>query len=143
VRPSVDAVWTIGYSGRALEEFLHVLLQARVEVVVDVRELPLSRRKGFSKTALSRALESVGIEYRHVRAAGNPFRAQKADIERCLALYSRHLEQTSAVLEELEELLRARRCALLCFEAEARVCHRSIISEQLRQMHPKLVVIDL
>jgi len=143
VSASLDAVWTIGYSGRALEEFLHVLMRARVQVVVDVRELPLSRRKGFSKTALSRALESAGIEYRHVRAAGNPFRAQKADIERCLTLYARHLEQTPAVLEELEVLLRAKRCALLCFEAEARECHRSVISERLHQMHPKLVVIDL
>jgi len=120
-----------------------VLKRARVEVVVDVRALPLSRRKGFSKTALRAALESAGIAYRHVRAAGNPFRAQKTNIERCLALYSGHLDRTPDALDEVEELVKAKRCALLCFEAVACECHRSVIAERLRRASPRLIVTDL
>jgi hypothetical protein len=143
VAASKQQVCTIGYSGRALEDFLGVLKKARIEVVVDVRALPLSRRKGFSKTSLRTALESAGIDYRHVRAAGNPFRAQKSNTKRCLALYSAHLDRTPDALDEVEELVKAKRCALLCFEAVACECHRSIIADRLRRTSPRLVVTDL
>lgn len=135
-------VCTIGYEGRSLEAFLDTLKKARVELVVDVRELPLSRRKGFSKTALRDALEGAGIGYRHVRAAGNPYRAEK-DIERCLALYAGHLDRAPHALDEVHELVRENRCALLCFEHEACACHRSVIGDRLRTAYPTLVVTDL
>jgi uncharacterized protein (DUF488 family) len=136
-------VCTIGYAGRDVDDFIKVLKRARVEVVVDVRELPLSRRKGFSKTALRTALGEAGIEYRHVRAAGNPYRALKADIKKCLSLYAGHLDRTPTALEEVEALVLARRCALLCFEAEACECHRSVIADRLKTGWPRLAVKNL
>jgi uncharacterized protein (DUF488 family) len=111
--------------------------------VVDVRDLPLSRKKGFSKNSLRTALESAGIGCRHVRAAGNPYRAQKANIEHCLSLYAAHLDRTPSALDEVDELVEAKRCALLCFEPEACECHRSVIAERLRRTRPRLVVTDL
>jgi len=61
---------TIGYEGVSVEAFIGTLARARVTLLLDVRELPSSRRKGFSKTPLSEALREVGIEYRHERALG-------------------------------------------------------------------------
>ena len=92
------AAFTVGYEGRTLDEFVQLLLAARVERVVDVRALPLSRRRGFSKTPLKCALAAQGIEYVHVRAAGNPYRNLRDDPERCLALYAEHLDEHPAVL---------------------------------------------
>lgn len=138
-----EQVWTIGYAGRAIDDFVRVLKRARVQLVVDVRELPLSRKKGFSKTALRGALESAGIDYRHVRAAGNPYRAHKGNIERGLALYAGHLDRTPNALDEVVELVTSKRCALLCFEAEACECHRSVIAERLCRTRPRLVVTNL
>ena len=66
-------LWTIGYERHrthaSLTEALH---GAGVERLLDVRELPLSRRRGFSKRALAAALGAAGIRYDHERALGNP-----------------------------------------------------------------------
>jgi uncharacterized protein (DUF488 family) len=125
--------FTVGYEGRTIDEFVHLLVEAGVERIVDVRALPLSRRRGFSKTALKSALAADGIEYVHVRAAGNPYRNLRDDPERCLALYAAHLDEHPAVLVEVQAALNGSRSALLCMEASHERCHRSVIAERLRR----------
>jgi uncharacterized protein (DUF488 family) len=119
------AVISIGYEGRTPAELIALLIRHRVRKVVDIRELPLSRRKGFSKTPLSAALRTAGIEYRHLRAAGNPHRRLKADTVRCLALYARHLAKHPEVVGLVKEQLIDGRVAVLCFERSHDACHRS------------------
>ena len=70
----IDAmrIFTIGYEGTTVPEFIAALKQAGVERVIDVRALPLSRRPGFSKSGLKAALEEAGIEYVHLKALGTP-----------------------------------------------------------------------
>ena len=128
--------FTVGYEGKSLHELLELLDEAGVERIVDVRELPLSRRKGFSKTPLSQALSKKGIEYVHVRAAGNPYRAQKGDIQKCLALYGKHLDAHPEVVVEVEGALNGRRAALLCVEEDVRCCHRSVLVKHLLAREP-------
>lgn len=123
-----------------MSEFIDLLLEAGVNLVVDVRELPLSRKKGFSKTALSASLSANGIEYVHLRAAGNPYRAEKTDIASRLALYSEHLERHPEIPTEIEEAIADYRAALLCFEAKHELCHRSCIVNHLRHTLPSLRV---
>jgi uncharacterized protein (DUF488 family) len=65
-------LFTIGHEGRSLDELVDELARAGVNRLVDVRQLPLSRRRGFSKTALGETLHIAGIEYVHVKALGNP-----------------------------------------------------------------------
>lgn len=137
VATTKGVTYTIGYAGRTLTEFVRLLEDSGVDRVVDVRALPLSRRKGFSKTALGATLAEHGIEYVHLRAAGNPFRDQKADIKRCLMLYSGHLDANPEVVTQVEDVLQGHNAALLCFEAEACDCHRSIIVERLRAKDPR------
>lgn len=122
---------TIGYEGRTVNAFLDVLLANRVERVADVRELPLSRRRGFSKTALASALAEAGIEYVHVRAAGNPFRHDDAAPAVVLARFRDHAERQPEVLAALHEAVAVKRAALLCFEADPASCHRSVLADLL------------
>lgn len=63
---------TIGYEGCSADEWLELLVASRVEIIVDVREMPLSRKPGFSKTRLAEMLRSKGIDYVHLRSLGNP-----------------------------------------------------------------------
>ncbi len=65
-------LYTIGYEGRAVEDFIEDLRFADVEVLVDVRELPHSRRPGFSKSKLSEHVSRAGLEYLHLRSLGSP-----------------------------------------------------------------------
>src|SRR5689334_14565824 len=71
-------IFTIGYEGSTVGEFLEALKKAGVERVIDVRALPLSRRPGFSKTPLRLALGEVGIEYVHLKALGTPSEGRTA-----------------------------------------------------------------
>lgn len=63
---------TIGYEGYSAEEWLESLVENHVEIVVDVRAVPLSRKRGFSKTRLAEMLRTKGISYVHLEALGNP-----------------------------------------------------------------------
>ena len=56
-------LFTIGYEGAALDDFMRTLKTAKVDVLLDVRELPMSRRKGFSKTVLGGALTVLALSH--------------------------------------------------------------------------------
>jgi len=128
-------LFTIGYEGLTLAEFLARLVERGINLVVDVRELPLSRRKGFSKTPLSQALAGAGIEYRHERALGAPkpvrerLRADK-DLNGYFRRFDRYLATQGPVLENLAETCMGR-VALLCVERDPETCHRSSVAREL------------
>jgi uncharacterized protein (DUF488 family) len=65
-------IFTIGYEGTTVGEFLAALKAAGVQRLIDVRAVPNSRRPGFSKTPLRNALAEAGIDYVHLRALGTP-----------------------------------------------------------------------
>lgn len=66
------ALYTIGYEGSSISDVVERLKEARIQIVVDVRELPLSRKPGFSKNSMSNTLRAAGIDYVHVRPLGCP-----------------------------------------------------------------------
>ena len=110
---------------------------AGVERLIDVRELPISRRRGYAKTALSQAMADAGVEYLHIKALGNPkpFRDlyKSGNVQEGRRHYENHLlgEQRPA-LDGLIPLLREKRCALMCVEHDPTTCHRTVIVEALR-----------
>lgn len=132
-----NVTFTIGYAGKSVDVFVQKLRAAGVKQVVDIRALPLSRKKGFSKTSLGSTLADADIEYLHLRVAGNPFRAQRANVAACLALYSKYVDDHPEVVDAVETAVHGGRVALLCFEAEACDCHRSVIVERLALRNPR------
>lgn len=129
-------LWTIGYEGHSPESLVLALRKARVARVLDIRELPLSRRAGFSKTALAAGLAHAGIAYTHLRALGTPRvvrHAYKAggDFARFRTDYLAHVDAQPEALDEVERLARSERCALLCVEHEHGTCHRGVLAERL------------
>lgn len=145
----MPTVFTIGYEQhRRPETLIAALGAAGVRRIVDVRELPLSRRRGFSKTALASALEDAKIEYEHVRALGNPkrFRDLYRSGRRCEGerRYRAHLHNGSyPALVELGETLKDAPTCLLCFEAAHEECHRAVIVESLEARLSELDVVHL
>jgi uncharacterized protein (DUF488 family) len=126
-------IFTIGYEGTTVGEFLAALQKAGVERVIDVRALPLSRRPGFSKTALRGALKEAGIEYVHLKALGTPAdgrtaarAGRHADMAR---IYAGQLELPEAMMQSAQmlELAREKPSALLCMEREPAHCHRTLL----------------
>ena len=135
---------TIGYEGRSIDEFVALLVAADVDILVDVREQAMSRRKGFSKRALTSAVEAADIVYRHEPRLGNPKANRdpfRSGSEVARQTFLAHLNNGSrAKYDEVVELARDNVVALVCFERAHEQCHRSCISAQAQSEHPSLSV---
>ena len=138
--------WTIGYEQATVAGVMAALNRAGVDLLADVRALPLSRRPGFSKSALAANAREAGIEYRHFKALGTPAdgraaarRHDHATLER---IYAEQLDLPEAVIAgaQLAELARERKVALLCYERAASECHRTLLRQAVL---PDFEVVDL
>jgi uncharacterized protein (DUF488 family) len=142
-------LFTIGYEGKKLDELILILKNNSVKCLVDVRELPLSRKKGFSKTPLAEACRISGIKYVHMRAAGNPREirkkyAKKGEYQKCLDRYHEYLKLNSHVVSNLYKYIIAETSCLLCFEKDPSRCHRSILTTELKAFNgTKIAAINL
>ncbi|GAA4718456.1 DUF488 domain-containing protein [Sphingomonas lutea] len=130
-------IFTIGYEGATVPDFVAALQRAGVVRVIDVRAVPNSRRPGFSKTPLRNALAEAGIDYVHLRALGTPAEGRAAaragrhaDLER---IYAGQLELPEAIAQgaQMLELAREEPAALLCFEREPAHCHRTMLIDAI------------
>ena len=144
----IPTLFTIGYQGSTPIEFVERLRAAGVKRVVDVRELPLSRRAGFSKSQLAAALASAGIEYEHVRALGNPKanrdRWRSGDTEGGAVAFRLHLHDGSrAALVDLADSVQKETICLLCVEESHLDCHRSLIAGAIAERLPGVAVVHL
>jgi Protein of unknown function, DUF488 len=136
-----EPIWvgSVGYERFPLNtDLAERLREAGVERVIDVRQLPISRRRGYAKSALGQTFADVGIEYVHVRALGNPKPTRdlykSGRVEEGRAGYGEYLlgEQRDA-LGGLVTMLRENRSALLCVEHDPATCHRTVILEALSE----------
>lgn len=139
-------IFTIGYEQATQTELIAALQAAGVERVIDVRALPLSRRPGFSKTALAGGLAEAGIDYVHLRALGTPAEGREAarrgrheDLKR---IYAVQLELPEAIAQAavMRGLAEEKPSALLCYEREPAGCHRSLL---LKAVAEDAEVVDL
>ena len=139
-------IFTIGYEGATMPDFLGALQAAGVKRVIDVRALPLSRRPGFSKSPLRAALAEAGIDYVHLKALGTPAagreaarKGRHAELE---AIYAGQLELPEAIAQgaQMLDLAADKPSALLCFERDPAACHRSLL---LDAVAPDAEVVDL
>ncbi|MEM7069020.1 MAG: DUF488 domain-containing protein [Pseudomonadota bacterium] len=132
-------LFTIGYEGAVIDDFVATLLEAGVQVVLDVREVPISRKKGFSKTALKNALFEAGIDYHHFKQLGDPkpgrLAARAGNYDEFRKIYNEHIasDQSQNALTEAIDIAKAQRACLLCFERDPCTCHRSIVLKEMQK----------
>ena len=129
---------TIGYERALLEAVIDKLKAAGVRIVLDVRAVASSRRAGFSKTLLTASLNEAGIDYLHLRSLGTPKAGRQAaragHTQEMRDIFEAHLAEPEAQIafEEAVQIARSRPAALLCYEADAKDCHRSILADRIR-----------
>lgn len=129
---------SIGYEGRNVDELLAQLKSLGVNVLVDVRLTPISRKPGLSKTKLAAALNQAGIGYVHYRQLGNPkdnrdgYRAgDQESFERFHEVLQ--TPEASNALHHVSELMDGEVVALLCFEHDHSKCHRAMVAQELQE----------
>ncbi|MGH7764577.1 MAG: DUF488 family protein [Candidatus Dormibacteraceae bacterium] len=135
----MTVVFTIGHSTRSLEEFVELLQHHGVDLLVDVRSLPASRRMPhFGKASLERSLPPRGIEYLHMPALGGLRKAKPDSINtgwRNVGFrgYADYMQEEAfwLAIDHLERLAGARRVAVMCAEAVPWRCHRSLLADAL------------
>lgn len=133
-------LFTIGYEGSSLEEYLNKLVMNDVKLLIDVRRNPLSMKFGFSKTLLSRYCESLGILYKHFPEVGIKSEERQelnsqSDYDNLFKEYKKQLPSTLATQLIILDLLKLHeRIALTCFEADICQCHRKPLSETISNL---------
>lgn len=133
----MKTVYTIGYEGTDIERFVKTLTAVGVKAVADVRAVPLSRKKGFSKNVLREHLENAGIQYLAMRELGDPKEGREAakagDFDRFRRIYSAHVDQPepAAAIKKLAAASDEQAVCLLCFERDPKTCHRFIVGERM------------
>ncbi len=133
--PQIECLLTTGYAGHDPESFLAKLREHDIQVVVDVRQNPVSRKKGFSRSKLAAFLAAHDVEYVHESKLGVPvvLRKQLKSGETDLADYFRvfrdYLAGCDVALDKVYQLATQKRCCLICVEHRAEECHRSVVAE--------------
>ena len=139
-RPIADkAIYTAGYEGKTVDEFLNLLMQSGLRRLIDVRFNPISRRYGFHKSTLKRLCNALDIDYQHLPGLGIPGSA-RADLDSTdsyLTLFKEYrcgLIDRSNDMQTVISLLKAEPSVLVCMEANPDFCHRNVLAQHLAGM---------
>ena len=133
-------LFTIGYEKLGQKQFMAYLSNHGVEVVADIRKLPVSRKKGFSKTVLKETLSRNGIDYRNYQPLGAPKELRdelykSGNYDLFFRKYQNNIsDKVNHLVEILSLINRGSNVALLCFERNPQKCHRKVVAEEIRKL---------
>lgn len=132
-------IFTIGYEGKDIDSFLDILIENKIETVVDIRFNPFSMNFDFTQLKLQTALAKSGIEYIHMKALGIEGSLRKnlnnkEDYTQLFDEYKSRIEKNNTDdIKRLIELGKTKRIALLCFECDKDMCHRGVVSKKIEK----------
>lgn len=142
-----QALFTIGYEGISLENYLNKLVKNNISLLVDVRKNPLSMKFGFSKTLLKKYCNSLNITYIHIPEVGITSNKRQSlesqeDYDNLFNDYKNTtLKETVDNQEQILALLNEyNRIALTCFESNICQCHRLPLAESLHKLKDDLII---
>jgi uncharacterized protein (DUF488 family) len=135
-----NVLYTSGYEGLDLDQFVSVLKENNIEFLIDIREKAISRKKGFSKTALEEKLIAENIIYLHYKDLGSPGEIRKklredGDYSYFFEQFSSYLSSKEKELKEVTEIIKKSICCLLCFEKDHEKCHRKIVAKEVMSIN--------
>lgn len=141
------SVFTIGYQERTVEEFIGRLKSHNIAVIIDVREMPVSRKRGFSKGRLSEILQQNDIAYVHIKELGSPKHLrdelhQSNDYESFFVGYRSYIDSRKEIVDELyKDFISRETTCLMCMERLPEYCHRTIVAEKIKEIDGNGLVI--
>lgn len=145
-------LFTIGYEMLNQDIFVEQLSSNNIDILIDIREVPISRKAGFSKKKLMAIVNNAGIEYVHFPELGSPKKARNklrvtGNFEVFSEEYMEHLRNHDNAYEKINlimDFLETKRCCMLCYEKRPDKCHRRLLASELKNfMNGTLEVVDL
>lgn len=141
IKIQAEGLFTIGYEGITIDGYLDRLLKRDIQLVIDVRKNPISRKYGFSRRQLQEYLTKVEISYIHEPSLGVASHLRKSsqvpqDYSTLFEHYSQViLPDNKPVIDKIIEATKKhKRVALTCFEADPQMCHRHKITEEIEAL---------
>jgi len=137
MKTHIKPLYTIGYEGWEIEDFVSCLQGFKINCLLDVREIPLSRKKGFSKKVLSKKLNERGIRYIHMKELGSPREIrhklyQDGDYDYFFNAFQNYINRKKHFIKYAYEQMKDYVACLMCFEKLAFKCHRSVVAEEIK-----------
>lgn len=139
-RPVAEkAIYTAGYEGKTIDEFLNLLMEQGISRLIDVRSNPISRRYGFHKSTLSRLCGFMGIDYKHIPELGI-LSSERHDLtakSQYTDLFDKYrigLDSQESSLLHIIDLLKSEPSVLVCMEANPLFCHRNVLAQHLKPL---------
>ena len=141
-------IFTIGYEKRGIGEFIRILRDNNINMLVDIRAVPHSRNKNYAKKNLEKSLRENGIEYLLIRELGSPEDIRNrvkadGDYNYFFKEYDRFLEDKKDHLAELANIAQSKNICLLCYEMNIDRCHRRTVALRLAETGDGLDIIHL
>lgn len=133
-------VFTIGYEERTIDEFLCRLKKNKVATLIDIREIPYSRKRDFSKSRISEHLQAAGIKYIHVGKLGSPKPLREKlhkdkDYESFFEEYRAYLDTLIGEVEDLyEDVISQDVSCFMCMERDPFQCHRMVVAKKMKEI---------
>jgi len=130
-------VFSIGYQGRNIEEFIDILKKNRIAVLIDTRNSGFSRKPNFSRHTLRKIVEKEGIKFVAVPDAGAPkdlrnYLKNTGKIYNFFTMYKKHIIENK-YFDELSAHINGERTCLMCFERNPYECHRLVLSDMIHE----------
>jgi uncharacterized protein (DUF488 family) len=144
-------LYTVGYEGCDIDEFTDFLKKKKIQLIADLRKNPVSRKKGFSKNKMAEQLKLRKIDYMHLPGLGTPSAWRKLEAQGKITrkkMFEEYVDkiipQGSKEIDALRNLMKEKRVALLCYEADPTDCHRSFVAKEIWRLEKKkLDIVDL
>ncbi|MEW5746453.1 MAG: DUF488 domain-containing protein [Nitrospirota bacterium] len=136
-----QSIFTIGYEGKNVDDFINRLKRYNITTLIDVREIPSSRKPGFSKGRLSENLKSANISYIHMKELGSPRELREKlhednDYSSFFEGYGKYLDtQLGSVKYLHDEVLSNGVSCIMCMERDPLHCHRKIVAEKIKEVN--------
>ncbi|MFM6927793.1 MAG: DUF488 family protein [Bdellovibrio sp.] len=149
---ATSTVYTLGYEGCDIDEFITGLKKNKIRRIVDIRRTPVSRKKGFSKNMLAAELAKHDIECFYMgKELGVPSEWRKAQKAHKITRAKMFSDYTHKILpkhpKDISYLMtivkRKGRTALLCYENDALDCHRHFLAEEMKKYEKGLKIVDI
>jgi uncharacterized protein (DUF488 family) len=137
-------LYTVGHSNRDFEAFAEILRENGIEAIADVRSSPGSKRfPQFNRSNLEKQLPEMGVHYAWFRDLGGFKRVKAEDGSELSGLegYRAYMgrEKFRTTVQELVQLAKSNRTAIMCAEKDAAKCHRFLLSEYLEEHGHRVV----
>ncbi len=130
-------LFTVGYEGREIDEFVRLLKRHKITRLIDIRDIPISRKKGFSKNLLRDRLAEDKIDYVHIKALGSPPELREKvradhDYDAFFKAFTRHISKHKEFVKEAAQYLASGVNCLMCYENSHEQCHRSVVAAKIK-----------